>query len=615
MDQTTRTSRYLPGLDGLRAIAILGIVLYHMFPGAVRGGYLGVTMFFVLSGYLIARTAMAADARGSWRIGGFYQKRVRRIYPALLWTVALTLIALWLWLPEGLAGIREELESILLGYQNWRQILQSQNYFSRITSTTPFTHMWSLAVELQYYLIWPALFALYRLERREGDAWGTVGILLSLALASAVAMGILYHLTGNASRAYYGTDTRVHALLLGSAVGMIPEKSLRCPKGLGAAVFGVCMAGMLALSILLDGAWSGAYYGLIALAAVLSAGLIVVCAQEQLPFGRILGWKPLAWLGQRSYEIYLTMYPVLYLMERLRPIEDALWRHLAEAGIILALSAAIHFVSVPKAWMAPAGEPGRNSWKRPAAVLSALAFSAGLMLAAASPAAAGDLAALEQQLEANREQIESADRGETRVSSAAAEPTDALEPEPTVNPAQVSMVGDSVMLGALPALQEALPGCVVDAKVSRQLWDGYAVLDALEAGGQLGSIVVVALGTNGPFSVEDGQGIVDRIGPERQIYWVTAYGTHLGWQEQSNDSIRALAAQNANVTLVDWASAASQNPAWLYSDGIHLQGDGQRAYAALIRDALGYTPPPPPESDSAPVVIWDAEQGLLMSDP
>ena len=173
MDQPTRTSRYLPGLDGLRAVAILGIVLYHMFPGAVRGGYLGVTLFFVLSGYLIARTGTAALNAGRWSTPGFYQKRVRRIYPALLWVIALTLIALRIWLPEELVGVRAELRSVLLGYQNWRQILQNEDYFSRIASTTPFTHMWSLAVELQFYLIWPLLLGLYRAEQGDDEKWGT----------------------------------------------------------------------------------------------------------------------------------------------------------------------------------------------------------------------------------------------------------------------------------------------------------------------------------------------------------------------------------------------------------------------------------------------------------
>ena len=612
MQQSARTSRYLPGLDGLRAIAILGIVLYHMFPGAVRGGYLGVTLFFALSGYLLARTAAANLAEGRWRTVGFYQKRIRRIYPALLWVLALTLLALRLWLPEGLVGIREELESILFGYQNWWQIVQNQDYFSRITSTSPFTHMWSLAVELQYYLVWPLLFGLWRSEQGEDGKWGSIGMLIALAVASATAMAILFHATGDPSRPYYGTDARVHALLLGSAAGLIPEERLRCSKTLGSTLFGLCAAGYLALAVLLDGASPAAYYGLIPLTAVLSIVLTVLCAQEDLPFGRALDWAPLKWLGQRSYEIYLTMYPVLYLMERLRPIEDALWRHLAEGGIILALAVVIHALSVPKAWLAPAGDPGWKWFKRPAAITAAFAFSMGLLITAAAPVEAGDLDALEELLEANRAKIEATLPPAPTETPA---PTQEATPVPTVNTAEVSMVGDSVMLGALNALQEALPGCTVDAKVSRQLWDAYAVLDMLESSGALGSTVVVALGTNGPFSVEDGQGIVDRLGTDRKIYWVTAFGTSLSWQEQSNDSIRAIAARNRNVTIIDWAALAANHTEWLYSDGIHLQGEGQQAYAAMIRDALGVTPPPPVETDSAPIVIWDAEQGIMVSDP
>ena len=611
MNQSARTSRYLPGLDGLRAIAILGIVLYHMFPGAVRGGYLGVTMFFALSGFLLARTAAANLDQGCWRTVGFYQKRIRRIYPALLWVIALTLLALRLWLPEGLVGVREELQSILLGYQNWWQIAQSQDYFSRITSTSPFTHMWSLAVELQYYLVWPLLFGLWQLEKKGESQNGTVSVLIALAVVSVGVMAYLYSFTGDASRSYYGTDTRVHALLLGSAVGLMPEERLRCPKGLGCTLFAICAAGYLALAVLLDGASAAAYYGLIALTAVLSMVMAVLCTQEELPFGRALDWLPLRWLGQRSYEIYLTMYPVLYLMERLRPIENALWRHLAEGGIILALAVIIHALSVPKAWLAPAGDPGWKWFKRPAAITAAFTFSMGLLISASAPVEAGDLDALEELLEANRAQIEATLPPVTETPT----PTQEATPVPTLNTADVTMVGDSVMLGALSALQEALPGCTVDAKVSRQLWDAYGVLDALESSGVLGSTVVLALGTNGPFSVEDGQGVIDRLGAERKIYWVTAFGTSLSWQEQSNDSIRTIAARNRNVTVIDWSALAADHTEWLYSDGIHLQGEGQQAYAGMIRDALGVTPPPPVETDSAPIVIWDTEQGIMVSDP
>ena len=613
MDQTPRTSsRYLPGLDGLRAVAILGIVLYHMFPDTVRGGYLGVTVFFVLSGYLLSRTGRASLDRNAYSAASFYQRRLRRIYPALLWVIALTLIALRVWLPAGLTGVRQELLSVVLGYQNWQQILQNQDYFSRITSTTPFTHMWSLAVELQFYLVWPLLFGLYRLERREGDVWGTVGIFALLAAASVVTMGLIYYYTGDAARVYYGTDTRVHALLLGGALGLMPEGERRISKGLGAALFTLCALGLLAMMALLDGAWDGTYYGLLALSAVLSGVLIMLCAREELPFDRLLGWKPLAWLGQRSYEIYLVMYPVLYFLERLRPVEDAALLHGLEGAVILVLACLIHALTVPKAWLAPEGEPGWKCLRRPALWAMAGLTAAGIVIAAAAPGSAGDLQELQQALEQNRQQLEQAAAPEE---TAAPEEDAVPEETPMVDPADVSMIGDSVMLGALPALQEALPGCVVDAKVSRQMWDAYGVIDTLEANGQLGGTVIIALGTNGPFAESEGQGIIDRLGPDRQIYWVTAFGTSLAWQEQSNSSIRALAEHNANVTLIDWAALASEHWDWLYSDGIHLQSAGQAAYAQLIADALGYVPPPPTEDPNAPLLVWDDSQGILISDP
>lgn len=595
MDQThPNHTGYVPGLDGLRAFAILGIVLYHMFPGAVRGGYLGVSLFFVLSGYLLAHTSLRNRERGRLRLGAFYLRRLRRIYPALLWVTALTLLALRLFLPGALAGVRGEVGSVLLGWQNWRQILQSQDYFTRITATTPFTHMWSLAVELQFYLVWPLLFGMVHLELKEGNAAASTALLFGLALVSALAMAMVYYLTGNATRVYYGTDTRAHALLLGCGLGLLPDGGLRAPKPVSVGLFAVCAGALAALIGLLDGAWAGTYYGLLPLAAALCAVLVLLCAREDLPFGRALEWRPLKWLGARSYEIYLTMYPALYLLERLRPVKNAVALHLLEAAVILVLSWAIHALSAPRAWLAPEGAPRWKCIARPALWAAVIAVSAGAVVAANAPDAAQDLDALEQSLQANRALIE---QQQTAVPPAEPTPTPEItEPTPmpeataapAVDPASVTLVGDSVLLGALPALQEALPGCVVDGKVSRQVWDAPAVLEELEASGRLGSIVVLALGTNGTFSPGEGQALIDRLGPDRQIYWVTAYGTYLAWQEQSNTAIRAVAEQNANVTLIDWAAEAAGHDDWFYSDGIHPEPPGQRAYAAMIAAAIGY---------------------------
>ena len=146
----------------------------------------------------------------------------------------------------------------------------------------------------------------------------------------------------------------------------------------------------------------------------------------------------------------------------------------------------------------------------------------------------------------------------------------------------ITAIGDSVMLGAAPALQEMLPGCVVDAKESRQVVKSKATVEGLRAQGKLGDTVILGLGTNGPFKVSVGQELLDAIGSEKTVYWVTVYGEHLQWQEDSNSTIRQLAQQNKNVHIIDWAAEAAAHPEWFYNDGIHLKPSGQEAYARLI---------------------------------
>lgn len=150
----------------------------------------------------------------------------------------------------------------------------------------------------------------------------------------------------------------------------------------------------------------------------------------------------------------------------------------------------------------------------------------------------------------------------------------------------ITAVGDSVMLGAAGALQKAIPGIDIDAKESRQLSAAGEILSDKAAAGILGSTVIIALGTNGPFSETDGQALISQIGPDRKIYWVLTYGKTLGWQENVNDTIRALASENPNIAIIDWPSLAAQHPDWLYEDGIHLNPEGEAGYAKMIRDAL-----------------------------
>ena len=585
--------RYLPGLDGLRAIAITAIILYHIFPNRMRGGYLGVSLFFVLSGYLLAVTCMREDALRMFSVGRFYRKRIRRIYPALIVVLGATLILLWRFYPASLRGLRGEVLSILLGYNNWRQIALNMSYFTRIANASPFTHLWSTAIELQYYLIWPLLFFVAsRLEKRQ-KGLGAV-VLFVLAMASITEMGAIYLPGGDPSRVYFGSDTRVHALLLGSALGLLrlDESEDGVPERSGWLLFGLCVPLITVLFLMVDGEEPAAYEGLIAASALAFTLLVGLVADPKLPFGRWLEFKPLKWLGQISYELYLVMYPTIYFIERWHPVDSGMQRALIEGGIMLVVAALMHLALRPSVlgpWK------GRGRWTallRVAPWLMAAAVAAGAFALVQAPPAADDLDELQAELEQNAAMTDApapTPSGDWNgmFDENGDEWPEATPPDTHTDPATVTCVGDSVMLGALPALQRVMPGCVVDAKESRQAAEVIGILQNLQAQGKLGSVVVIALGTNGPFSQSFGQSVIDWLGPDRQVYWVTTYGATLRWQEESNSVIRAVADANDNVTVIDWAGVGPSHPEWFYSDGIHLQQAGQQGYADFVARQIG----------------------------
>lgn len=212
--------RHIDGLDVLRTLAIVGVTLFHMFPERLPGGYLGVSLFFVLTGFLLAYTSKRSWLEHRFRMKAYYWKRIKRIYPSLF-IVLLTTIGIYQFvLPKAVAAIRPEFLSVILGYNNWWQIAQNADYFTRLTNASPFTHLWFMGIEMQYYLVWPLLFALYAfLDILVGRRAGLF-VLAVLALGSAAVMPLLYEPDMDVTRLYYGTDTRVYALLFGAVLGL-----------------------------------------------------------------------------------------------------------------------------------------------------------------------------------------------------------------------------------------------------------------------------------------------------------------------------------------------------------------------------------------------------------
>lgn len=305
------------GFDALRGIGIAGIVLYHLFPHIFKGGFLGVPLFFVLSGYLMFITSEASWERGEFHIRSYYHKRIRKILPPLFTMVMGVCCYLTLTQSCLLTGIRQEVCSIFLGYENWWQIGQKASYFTKLANASPFTHLWFLAVEVQFYLLWPILFFLYQKACRIISGRKMCFVFLFLALLSAGRMFILHIPDGDPSRVYYGTDTMAFPLLIGIFLGAVRQQykqlcfTIEKQKACLLFVFFVLTIGVLFFTV--EGQNNFLYQGGMFLLSLFFAAMINLIANQEASIGRLLDTSVLSFIGKKSYGIYLWHYPIIIL--------------------------------------------------------------------------------------------------------------------------------------------------------------------------------------------------------------------------------------------------------------------------------------------------------------
>lgn len=603
----------LPGLDGLRALAIVLVLAYHLFPGLAPGGFLGVDVFLVVSGYLI--TALLVDEHrrtGRIRPGRFWARRARRLLPALGVVVAVVVAAAVLLGGDLLVGIGWQLLGVATFSANWVAIAQGSSYLDG-TSPELFRHAWSLAVEEQFYLLWPvALIALLALPAR-ALAGRTLRVALPLALAAVSAVGLAL-LAGDpavdpaaASAAYLSTLTHGFGLLLGAALalGLDPLRprpeaspaSSRARSGGGLADTGALFAtlGLLALSLVLAIDQAAAYRGGL-VAAVLLTGVLIVCLRHPAGRAASIADAPLPhWLGERSYGLYLWHWPVLVLLGAALPGLD---RGAVEAGplglaalaLSLALAAASHrWVEQPvrtRGWRVLLGRSAGTRLGRAAVPAAAsvivIALVAGSAVAvgrapaeseAAALIAAGQ-AALLAPPPAVPLRVPLDERGPTGPGTAPLPPGDSIV-----------AIGDSVMLASAPQVQSRFPGIAIDAAVSRQMRQAPEIVAALAAAGGLRDIVVLGLGTNGSIDPQTLHDVRRMLGPDRSLVLVSVQAPR-GWIPGVNAHLRAFADDYRNVVLADWRAAIAPRLDLLAGDQVHPGSAGGRLYAGALEVAL-----------------------------
>src|SRR5690554_2102971 len=582
------------GLDGLRAIAVLTVILYHLAPNAMPGGFLGVDIFFVISGFLITSLLLSEHAgSGRIRLGHFWRRRARRLLPALGVLLLVCCTAAWLIGDDLLVGLGQQVLGATTFSSNWLSIAAGRSYFDE---TTPelLRNLWSFAVEEQFYLLWPLVVLLLVLVRWR---WLRVTIVAAAAVASAAGMAALFEPGADATRVYYGTDTHSFGLALGAVLALVSSRWSRqsadwrrAPKVLLPILGLFAVAALIAASFFLEADEALTYQGGLAAVAVLSALAILGGFVLGSYLGRALDLQPLRWIGERSYGLYLWHWPVFVLVVGLLPeLPRVGWGEWVLGGIaavitVVAATISYRFVEQPirRRGFRGAFTAVASNWRGPGLRAVGVAAIGMLILATGSTTVASIVASPTQGTA--QIQIEAGQKAVEREQSAPPTP-ETSEPPALPGGDQITAIGDSVMLASAQELQNAFPGIYIDAVVSRQLSQAPAIVESMLAAGTLRPTVVIGLETNGPINVAALDRLRELAGTDHQIVLVNVFAPRW-WTDGVNTELSAFAQQYRSVELANWRDSISGQLRLLARDQIHPGNAGGRVYVGAVRDAL-----------------------------
>jgi peptidoglycan/LPS O-acetylase OafA/YrhL len=574
---------YRPGLDGLRAIAVASVFLYHSRIDWLPGGFLGVDLFFVLSGYLITSLLLVEwEARNQIDLRRFWLRRGRRLLPALVVVVLASLILASIFARGELAKTRADAVSSLLYYTNWHEIIANHSYFNLMGNPSLLQHTWSLAIEEQFYIVWPLLLVpgLVLVGRKRLPM-----IVTACIAASAALMWILYN-PHDPSRVYYGTDTRAFLLLMGILLALVWPRI----EGLGRQALPVlellgiaALVGSVLLFLQMHDFNPTLYQGGDLAAAFCFTVLIAAVAHRSTGIGQALGVAPLRWIGERSYGIYLWHWPIILLVAGVngRPSPGVV---VGEAAIVVAAAAlSYRFVEQPirtrslQRWLSQYSRRFRFE----VVGAGALGLVAAFAILFVTPVSLNPVGGYVTPTKAN---------AGTHHPPASTQPSRHRIAEQTkpasLPPGRILALGDSVMLGCSSELRSALHDRVrVDATIGRQIEDTVNELQRLRRQHHLTKIVVIQVGNNGPLWYRDLVRLRHALHGIPRVIAVNVRN-ETSWQDESNHALVNWVRGWREAHLVDWYGRSTSE---MMQDGTHPWPYGCRIYARLIADTLRAT--------------------------
>lgn len=573
---TKRGIQYIPAIDGLRAIAVIAVIFYHLGFDWIPGGFLGVDLFFVISGYVITRLLLDSIERsGGLDLRAFYLARLRRLLPALAFMLVTTAIAVGIWAPDTIKRFLIDTPFALTGSMNWWLVGRELDYFESIGRPPLLQHTWSLAVEAQFYLLWPLILLL--ILRFAGKKRISLVALIIAGFSGVALMLVSFSLDSasgsKVSHIYFGTDTHSIGLFLGAAlaVNWIPQnfnrevsrKAQDFIDGIG--VFG--FLGILATFLLINESDPTLYKIAFPLAGLFGTAIITSIVHPASRFAPILQNRVLLWIGERSYAIYLWHWVIFQVTRPDVDLAGESWALLAlRILIVFALAdISLRYVELPvrrgvvSYWVKGLKYRTPAEKKRQkiqiAAITLVLAISTSVITVRAISIGNEERAKIVQDIEAGT------------IST------------PTT-PVGIWLTGDSVILGIRNELAKNHEIGLVNARVGRQAPELLKEIEHDFKTSPEGA-VVLNLGNNNALREGDVVAILDALATKEKVIVVNT-AVPRPWRDGNNEIIRTVAERYANVAVVDWAKASEGRPEYFAPDGVHLVPTGVAVYVAEI---------------------------------
>jgi len=579
---TPRGIRYIPAIDGLRAVAVIAVMLYHLGFSWIPGGFLGVDLFFVISGYVITRLLLDSIQRsGGLDLRAFYKARIRRLFPPLVFMIFVTILYIGIWAPETMRRFVSDSPFALFGGMNWWLVFRHTDYFDTISRPPLLQHTWSLGVEAQFYLVWPLILLL--VLRQFGKAKIPGAALLIAAISGIALLLVSFEVdAANASQVshvYFGTDTHSIGLFLGAALAVswvpqnLQEQVNRRAQDFIDGIGVIGFVGLLGVFLLVNESDPTLYKLAFPLAGVFGCAILTSIVHPASRFAPILSSRVAVWIGERSYAIYLWHWVVFQVTRPAVDLEGSTWALYAlRILVVFALAdISLRLVELPvrsglvEYWFKGMKYRTKSVQRRQKSTVVA---SVLLLILGTSYISANAISQSDKEMAVVKQQLEQP-----------------VQPSQTssAQPGGLWVTGDSVILGIHYELDARSHIAIINARVGRQASELIEVMRADKANAP-DSPVIFNLGNNNKLTSEQVFSVFEEVKNQPRIIVVNT-AVPRGWRDENNALIAQYAALYG-ATVIDWASISMGHPEYFAPDGVHLVPAGVRAYVDAITATL-----------------------------